>query len=417
MTIASEITRLQWAKASIEASIENKWITVPDSAKIDTYSLYIDQISASASWLATWITTYPKQIAVWVQYWVQKWPFITWNDDTWLYWACAYAEQPSGDEKYWVSFFSKTWTSDIQYYQNAVRGTRTYNPVTENLSIYKQWTTVYAFFTSWSTNANYCWFVSTRNLTNNSVSTTCVWWVSTLNPSDWWYDVTWWTQITGSSWVQDITAERVDTTWRLYLTLKMNSGPRRPWETHITTPSWSTGSYYSYNSNFVPLSWEYNWTAYGVANYYYYTGSSGFRDYEWVICCKITPDTWIAWTTFYNKNTYSDNLQNRQTAPVTRSVWRNDSSSMVKIYIFLNQIPSSSYPHLSATYCFQYIWDTTTWVITSYAEQSWTLYDYDPTSYWYDITWYTQVTDSSWVSGMNLSKSWDTEIYSFNIKD
>lgn len=44
MTIASEITRLQWAKADIKTAIENKWVTVPASAKLDTYDTYIGQI-------------------------------------------------------------------------------------------------------------------------------------------------------------------------------------------------------------------------------------------------------------------------------------------------------------------------------------------------------------------------------------
>lgn len=44
MTIASQITRLQWAKSSIKTSIQNKWVTVPNNAKIDTYASYIDQI-------------------------------------------------------------------------------------------------------------------------------------------------------------------------------------------------------------------------------------------------------------------------------------------------------------------------------------------------------------------------------------
>lgn len=44
MSIASEITRLQNAKASIKTSIEAKGVTVPSSAKLDTYSSYVDQI-------------------------------------------------------------------------------------------------------------------------------------------------------------------------------------------------------------------------------------------------------------------------------------------------------------------------------------------------------------------------------------
>lgn len=45
MTIASEITRIQNAKASIKASIENKGVTVPNTEKLDGYYSYIDQIS------------------------------------------------------------------------------------------------------------------------------------------------------------------------------------------------------------------------------------------------------------------------------------------------------------------------------------------------------------------------------------
>lgn len=44
MTVASEITRLQWAKADIKTAIQNKWVTVPASAKLDTYDDYIAQI-------------------------------------------------------------------------------------------------------------------------------------------------------------------------------------------------------------------------------------------------------------------------------------------------------------------------------------------------------------------------------------
>lgn len=53
MTIASEITRLQWAKADIKASIEGKWVPVATNAKLDDYSSYVDQIDTS--WWVPWI--------------------------------------------------------------------------------------------------------------------------------------------------------------------------------------------------------------------------------------------------------------------------------------------------------------------------------------------------------------------------
>ena len=44
MSIATEITRLNNAKAAIKSSIEAKGVTVPQDAKIDSYSVYIEQI-------------------------------------------------------------------------------------------------------------------------------------------------------------------------------------------------------------------------------------------------------------------------------------------------------------------------------------------------------------------------------------
>lgn len=46
MTIASEIQRLQNSKNGIRDSIQNKWVTVPSDAKLDTYYSYIDQITS-----------------------------------------------------------------------------------------------------------------------------------------------------------------------------------------------------------------------------------------------------------------------------------------------------------------------------------------------------------------------------------
>lgn len=45
MSIATEITRLQTAKANIKTSIENKGVTVPSNATLSNYSTYIDQIT------------------------------------------------------------------------------------------------------------------------------------------------------------------------------------------------------------------------------------------------------------------------------------------------------------------------------------------------------------------------------------
>ena len=57
MSVASEITRLQNAKAALKTSIENKGVTVSSSAKLDTYPALVDSIqtggggSSSDEWL------------------------------------------------------------------------------------------------------------------------------------------------------------------------------------------------------------------------------------------------------------------------------------------------------------------------------------------------------------------------------
>ena len=45
MSIASEITRLQNAKASLKTSIENKGVTVPSATTLDGYASLVDSIT------------------------------------------------------------------------------------------------------------------------------------------------------------------------------------------------------------------------------------------------------------------------------------------------------------------------------------------------------------------------------------
>lgn len=57
MSIASEITRLQGAKADIKTAIEAKGVTVPSSAKIDTYDTYVAAIQQGSATVASATTT------------------------------------------------------------------------------------------------------------------------------------------------------------------------------------------------------------------------------------------------------------------------------------------------------------------------------------------------------------------------
>lgn len=49
MSIASEITRLQGAKADLRTAIQAKGVTVPSSAKLDTYDSYVAQIQQGSA--------------------------------------------------------------------------------------------------------------------------------------------------------------------------------------------------------------------------------------------------------------------------------------------------------------------------------------------------------------------------------
>ncbi len=57
MSIASDLSRLQGAKANIKTAIENKGVTVPSEAKLDSYNGYIQQISGGSAYAppADWI--------------------------------------------------------------------------------------------------------------------------------------------------------------------------------------------------------------------------------------------------------------------------------------------------------------------------------------------------------------------------
>lgn len=58
MSVASEIARLQQAKADIKQAIEDNGVTVPSSAKLDTYDNYIAQISSGGQGARELLYTY-----------------------------------------------------------------------------------------------------------------------------------------------------------------------------------------------------------------------------------------------------------------------------------------------------------------------------------------------------------------------
>ncbi len=51
MSIATEISRLQTAKADIKTAIEAKGVTIPSNASIDTYDTYVSQITQNPDYI------------------------------------------------------------------------------------------------------------------------------------------------------------------------------------------------------------------------------------------------------------------------------------------------------------------------------------------------------------------------------
>lgn len=117
MTIASEITRLQWAKADARTSIINKGVDVPSSAKLDTYHDYIDLIQNW--WLSSgiklkWYFWYSRDSEPTVSW------YYSWEENNTQYGLVIWSINPSSnnsDFKYsWVWIKHIPW-SDIQYIQ------------------------------------------------------------------------------------------------------------------------------------------------------------------------------------------------------------------------------------------------------------------------------------------------------------
>lgn len=228
MTIASEIQRLQWAKSDMKTSIENKWVSVPSDAKLDEYAWYIDQIQQWAG-MFTWVRLFNNM--------------VTGNDCTpataglvsreqnWnLYWLVATTTEPSSHNYYYYGIytFRKVATWDIQYSmsENGTTQNSSYTYTTRDMKVYKSWNNVRAFVFSdrarswdwryWSYCYQFDWDISTWNISNSYLWT---WNYGDYNPTSYWGDITWYTQITWSSRVSSAIGNEIDDDWYIYLVL------------------------------------------------------------------------------------------------------------------------------------------------------------------------------------------------------
>ena len=131
MTIASEITRLQWAKADIKTAIEWKWVSVPSDAKLDAYDTYIDQISTSsidsifvptALTIADWIyTNYSPNITE------QLWDATNADNSTYYRYFWLRDDDTTAYSKFRMCVWKKTpWSDPTTAMTDRIVDNRTY---------------------------------------------------------------------------------------------------------------------------------------------------------------------------------------------------------------------------------------------------------------------------------------------------
>lgn len=115
MTIASEITRLQWAKADARTSIINKWVDVPANASVEDYHTYIDQIKTS-SWIWTFTGTMALRY-VWpysIDDSIASWCISLIHND-YLFIAMIFSEQDTRNILYPLFIACPPWATDWTY--------------------------------------------------------------------------------------------------------------------------------------------------------------------------------------------------------------------------------------------------------------------------------------------------------------
>lgn len=140
MTVASEITRLQNAKADIKTAIENKWVEVPSSAKLDEYDEYINQIHQGSdfSWTARYVAVLDTNI-----------PDASRINSSWSWWILWYK-----NGKRWIYYsswgwvyiwYASYWTTGYDYVNSDSRYTLIRNSYNDSVS----WQLFYATYYNW----------------------------------------------------------------------------------------------------------------------------------------------------------------------------------------------------------------------------------------------------------------------------
>jgi len=150
MTIASEITRLQWAKATARTSIINKGVDVPASASIEDYHTYIDQIQkGDPRWnylVSTILRTQPVSTLGKSDVVSFLWADMTYVDEDVMILAKPrvyddYSSSGSSTMTVYINAYLLDWTSlDFQVWRAAAGGYGTnWSLAPDSYVLYKEW--------------------------------------------------------------------------------------------------------------------------------------------------------------------------------------------------------------------------------------------------------------------------------------
>lgn len=203
MTIASEIQRLQTAKANIKAAIEGKNVSVPSTAKLSDMATYINQIDA---WRIPWIIwSSPMRTQVKTVWSNQERYHMLWyaSYSIWdyLFIVACYSWLTSNNyDQYVISVFRrKKWTSDYDETSTGISNSWLEDHSCQWIKITTSWNTI-TFETctkrptAW--NNEYYWHHTQTYSTSNDT-----WW-SWAEES---YYGTWWNPyFSGDTWDQNL---------------------------------------------------------------------------------------------------------------------------------------------------------------------------------------------------------------------
>jgi hypothetical protein len=332
MTIASEITRLQTAKSDIKTAIESKWVSVPSSAKLDTYDDYISSISQ-------WEEVY-------------KWEYIEYiikTDSSWKIYVptswrnhngardCPYSWKISVDwwaETTYTWTGSDWWTIAFSWYTVNSHHTVKIRPVTESY----WWALAY-----WWSN------VSIRDLLAEILYDSSYMWyaVSDTYTGDYFRS----NQYYGCNSIRHDAIEylpnTVTTIWinfRWYQYYQCNK-LSNIWDEYLPNSVTTIGGSFRTRQYYNCVELRYSWKE-SLPDSVTWIGG-GFRQYQYYQCTKLTEIKWWKDLSIWNSTSYRkwqyQWCTESKTVVALGNVWypSADSSVLDALYVSLVSVPSA----------------------------------------------------------------------------